>query len=68
MADTIPDWHRGEALAAIAERLAAADPPNPALIDQARAVADTIPDWRTAAGRWPQSPRGWPPPTHRTRR
>lgn len=34
---------QGTGLAALAERLAAADPPNPALIDQALAVAETIP-------------------------
>jgi hypothetical protein len=38
------DGQRYAALAAIAERLAAADPLNPALIDQARTVARTILD------------------------
>ena len=43
MARTIfDDWQRYGALAAIAERLAAADPLNPALIDQALTVARTI--------------------------
>jgi NB-ARC domain-containing protein len=44
VADTVPNSQHDEVLAAVAERLADADPPNPALIDQARAVADTIPD------------------------
>ena len=46
MADTIPD----EALAAVAERLAAADPPDPGLIDKACATAETIADGERRAG------------------
>ena len=47
VAASIPDdWERSEALAALAERLAAADPPDATLIDKALAVAATIPkDW-----------------------
>ena len=45
LAQTIAsDWQRSAALAAIAERLAATDPPDPALTDRALAVAGTIPD------------------------
>jgi hypothetical protein len=47
--------------AAIAHRLAAADPPDPMLFDQALAVA--IPDDRKLTRRWPPSPTGWPPST-----
>ncbi len=51
LARTIPsDWQRSEALAAIAERLAAVVPSDPALIDQALAVAATIPDDGRRAG------------------
>ena len=44
VAGTIPDdRQRSEALAGIAERLAAVDPADPALIERAVAVAETIP-------------------------
>jgi NB-ARC domain/Trypsin-like peptidase domain len=47
VAVTIPDDERGETLADIAGELAGADPPVPALIDRALAVAGTIPEkWR----------------------
>ena len=47
VAETIPDDQaRGGALAAIAGRLAGADPADPALIERALAVAETIPDDR----------------------
>jgi hypothetical protein len=39
----IADDQRGQALAAIAQRLAAADPKDPALIERALAMAGTIP-------------------------
>ena len=62
LTETIPDdRERGEALADLAGRLAAADPSDPALIDQAITVAGTIPATRSAARRWPVSPGGWPP-------
>ena len=59
MAGTIPgDPQRGEALAGIAGRLAAAaDPRDPALIDQAIAVAETTPV--RSAARWPGWLGGW---------
>ena len=45
MAETIRNARdRNYALRTIAERLAAADPPNPALINQALALAEIIPD------------------------
>ena len=61
MAETIPDdRERSRALAGIAERLAGADPRDPALIERALAVAEAIPDDWERSGRWPASPSGWP--------
>ena len=49
MAQTIPDdQERSQALAGIAERLAGVDPADPALIERALAVAETIPGDRSA--------------------
>ena len=70
VAETIPDdRERGEALAGIAGRLAAIDPPRAgALIERALAVAETIPTRSNTARRWPLSPSGWPAPIPWTRR
>ena len=54
VAGTIPDlFQRSQALAGIVQRLAAADVSDPALIDQAITVAETITNGGTVAGRWP---------------